>query len=68
MGDQTKDLIQLRRYENGILGKMNKVDMLYLNSTINFGILPELVFQIDVYFKVDRLLTGLTAQQKGTTA
>ena len=27
-----------------------------------------MVFQFKVYFKVDRLLTGLTAQQKGTTA
>ena len=30
--------------------------------------LPVLVFQLEVYYKVDRLLTGLTAQQKGTTA
>ena len=42
--------------------------MFYLNSTLNFGILPELVFQLEVYYKVDRLLTGLTAQQKGTAA
>ena len=42
--------------------------MFYLNSTLNFGILPVLVFQLEVYYKVDRLLTGLTAQQKGTTA
>ena len=27
-----------------------------------------LVFQLEVYYKVDRLLTGLPAQQKGTTA
>ena len=39
-------------------------DVLYLNSTLNFGIPPVLVF----YYKVDRLLTGLTSQQKGTTA
>ena len=38
------------------------------NSTLNFGIAPVLVFQLDVYYKVDRLLTGLTAQPKGTTA
>ena len=31
-----------------------------------FGIPP--VFQLEVYYKVDRLLTGLTAQQLGTTA
>ena len=42
--------------------------MFYLNSTLNFGIPPALVFQLEVYCKVDRLLTGLTAQQKGTTA
>ena len=42
--------------------------MLYLNSTLNFGILPVLLFQLEVYYKVDRLLSGLSAQQKGTTA
>ena len=41
--------------------------MFNLNSTINFGIPPELVFQLEVYYKIDRLLTGLTAQLKGTT-
>ena len=44
------------------------IEMFYLNSTLNFGIPPVLVFQLEVYFKVDRLLTGLTAQQKRTTA
>ena len=42
--------------------------MFYLNSTLNLGIPPVLVFQLEVYYKVDRLLTVLTAQQKGTTA
>ena len=42
--------------------------MFYLNSNFNFGIPPVLVFQLEVYYKVDRLLTGLTAQQKGLTA
>ena len=37
-------------------------------STLNFGIPPALVFQLEVYYKLDRLLTGLTAQQIGTTA
>ena len=46
-----------------ILGITNHIEMFYLNSTLNFGI-----FQVEVYYKVDRLLTGLTAQQKGTTA
>ena len=42
--------------------------MFYLNSTLNLGILPVLVFQLEVYYKVDRLLTGQIAQPKGTTA
>ena len=33
-----------------------------MNSTLNFGIPTVLVFQLEVYYKVDRLLTGLTAQ------
>ena len=44
------------------------LELFYLNSILNFGIPPVLVFQLEVYYKVDRLLTGLTAQQKGTTA
>ena len=44
------------------------IEMFYLNSTLNFGIPPVFVFQLEVYYKVDRLLTGLIAQQKGTTA
>ena len=42
--------------------------MIYLNTTISFEVLPVLVFQLEIYCKVDRLLTGLTAQQKGTAA
>ena len=42
--------------------------MVYLNSTLNFDKQPALVFQLEIYYKVDRLLTGLTAQLKGTTA
>ena len=42
--------------------------MFYLNSTLNSGIPPVLVFQLEVCYKVDRLLTGISAQQKGTTA
>ena len=51
-----------------MIAQGRNVEMFYLNSTLNFGILPLLVFQLEVYHKVDRLLTGLTAQQKGTTA
>ena len=46
----------------------NQIELFYLNSTLNFGIPIVLVFQLEVYYKVDRLLTGLTAQHKGTTA
>ena len=42
--------------------------MFYLNSTLNFGKPPALIFQLEVYYKIDRILTGLTAQPKGTTA
>ena len=42
--------------------------MFYLNSNLNFELLPVLVFQLQVYYEVDRLLNGITAQQKGTTA
>ena len=44
------------------------LELFYLNSTLNFGIPKVLVFQLEVYYKADRLLSGLTAQQKGTTA
>ena len=40
------------------------LEMFYLNSTLNFGIQPGLVFLLEVYYKVDRLLTGLTDQHK----
>ena len=42
------------------LNSISLIEMFYLNSTFNFGI-PSV-------YKVDRLLTDLTAQQKGTTA
>ena len=45
-----------------------KIELFYLNSTLNFGIPIVFVFQLEVYYKADRLLTGLTAQHKGTTA
>ena len=44
------------------------IEKFYLNTNLDFGISPVLVFQLEVYYKVDRLLTGLTAQPKGTTA
>ena len=47
---------------------LKELEMFYLNSTLNFGIPPVLVFQLEVYYKLDRLLTGPTAQQNGTTA
>ena len=39
----------------------------YLNTTLNFEIPIALIYQSEIYYKVDRLLTGLTAQQIGTT-
>ena len=47
--------------------KFNIVESLYLYSTLNFEIPAALVCQLEVY-KVNNLLTGLTAQQIGTTA
>ena len=38
-------------------------DVLF-DSTLDFGIPPVLVFQLEVYCNVDKLLTGLAAQQK----
>ena len=35
---------------------------------LKFWNTASMVFQLEVYYKVDKLLTGLTAQQKGTTA
>ena len=53
------------RYENLILGK---VESFYYWTTINFEIPAALVFQLEVYYMVNRVLIGLTAQQIGTTA
>ena len=36
-------------------------------TTLNFEIPAALIYQSEIYYKVDRLLTGLTAQQIGTT-
>ena len=33
------------------------VEMFYLNSTLNFGTPPVLVFQKEVYYKVDHEIT-----------
>ena len=59
---------QTQTFFNTSFVKKVLLEMLYLNSTLNFGIPPVLVFQLEVYYEVDRLLTGLTAQRKGTTA
>ena len=48
---------------------MNKyAESFYYWTNLNFEITVAFVFQLEVYYKVDRLLTGLTAQPKGTTA
>ena len=33
-----------------------ELEMFYLNSTLDFGMQPVLVFQLEVYYKVDRLV------------
>ena len=38
--------------------------MFYWNSTLNFGIPTVLVFQLEVYYKVDRLQLVLLLSQK----
>ena len=43
------------------------IELFYLNSALNFGIPTLLVYQLEVYYKVDRLQTGQTAQQKEST-
>ena len=72
MNPKSQALCNAIKYNNSFLDLIvffnSNVEMFYLNSTLNFGIPPVLVFQLEVYYKVDRLLTGLTAQQKGTTA
>ena len=45
--------------------KLFIIEKFYLNSTFNFGIPPVLVFQLEVCYMVDRLPSGLTAQQIG---
>ena len=37
------------------------LESVYLNTTLNFEIPAALVFQLEVYYKVDRVLTDLTA-------
>ena len=44
--------------------KETAVEMFYSNSNLNFGIPPVLVFKLEVYFKVDRLLTGLSSSKR----
>ena len=38
------------------------IEMFYLNSTLNIGMPPVLVFQLEVFYKIYRLLIGLTNQ------
>ena len=44
------------------------ISSLYLNTILNSKLPAALVFQLEVYYNVDRLLIGLTAQQIGATA
>ena len=40
------------------------LELFYLNSILNFGIPPVLVFKLEVYYKAGRLITGLTDNKK----
>ena len=64
----TRVTFQPNTFWSQMKAMLAKIEIIYLNSTLNFGIPPILVFQLEVYSKVDRLLSGLTAQLKGTTA
>ena len=44
------------------------IELFYYWTTINFEIQAAVVFQLEVNYKVDRLLADLTAQQIGKTA
>ena len=61
-----KGRIKKKRQQKLHYFSLKELEMFYLNSTLNFVILSVLVFQLEVYYKVDRLLTGITALQKGT--
>ena len=60
--------LKIGRILNTNITIQSQLEVFYLNSTLNFGIPPVLVFQLEVCYRVDRLLTGITAQQKGPTA
>ena len=62
------NLLNSNEFNSNEFGEFQWKEMFYLNSSLNFGILPVLIFQLEVYWMVDRLLTGLAAQQKGTSA
>ena len=47
--------------------RLLKITCIQLQVDFLFEFHPEWVFKLEVYYKVDRLLTGLTAK-KGTTA
>jgi len=44
----------------------HKLESFYHWNTLNFSIMPIFVSQSEVYYKVDRLLTDLTAQQRNS--
>ena len=45
-------------FRNVLLNYYIIIEMFYLNSSFKFGIPPVLVFQLEVYYKVDGLLTS----------
>ena len=46
----------------------HKLESFYHWNTLNFSIMPIFVSQSEVYYKVDRFLTDLTAQLSSATA
>ena len=52
--------VKIKQYFWKIETKEVFIELFYLNSTLNFGIPIVFVFQLEVYYKADRLLTGLT--------
>ena len=68
MNPERYNSLNLNKNNFEIFNQTNYIEKFYLNSTSNSGIPSVLVFQLKVYYEVDRLLPGLTAQQKGTTA
>ena len=67
---QKKALLRLSevRADLMIIFKPSFTESFHFWTNLNFEIPTAQVFQLEVYHKVERLQTGLTAQQIGTSA